>query len=181
MLAIGGRLRTIPRSSTRTSGSTLMILTIRSRRTSRKSVAFWRSPGANAAVMATKSNTFHPSRKKSWGRFPYAVMRIPSSTTKIPRQTSLSTVRRPPTSASMPPYVSSPSTIALNTMTPKMNPWKRRESAILALVLGRAAAIVQVANGANSRRPPACRLAVGGFAPDARRQNHRVRHEISRF
>jgi len=99
-----------------------MMRTIRSRRTSRSRVAFWRSPGANAAVITTKSKTFQPSRKKSRGRFPYAVMRIASSTTKIPRQTSLSTASSVPACSSIPPYVSGPSTIALATMTPKMKP-----------------------------------------------------------
>ena len=70
MLPIGGSARPIPEISTRSSGRTLTSLTTRSRRTRRSRVAFWRSPGKNAAPITTKSNTFQPSLKKSWGRRP---------------------------------------------------------------------------------------------------------------
>ena len=89
---IGGSERTIARSSTRRSGITLTTRTTRSRRASRSRVTLSRTPGTKAMPMTMKSNRFQPSRKKSCGRLPKAVIRIASSTTKMPRKTSSSVV-----------------------------------------------------------------------------------------
>jgi hypothetical protein len=67
----------------------------------RSSVAFSRRPGAKDAATTTKSNTFQPDLKKSWGRVPKPTSRIVSSTTKTPRKTSLSVSSTPPASRSI--------------------------------------------------------------------------------
>jgi hypothetical protein len=69
-LVIGGSERASARTRIRRSGITLTSRTTRSRRASRSRVMFSRSPGAKASAMTTKSKTFQPSLKKSWGRRP---------------------------------------------------------------------------------------------------------------
>jgi hypothetical protein len=81
------------------------------------------------AAMTTKSNVFQPSLKKSWGRLPKAVMRIVSSTRKMPRKTSSSVFRSVPALSSMLSYVCRPRVTALATITPTMKSWNRLEPA----------------------------------------------------
>ena len=74
----------------------------RASRARRSSIAFSRSPGVNDAAITRKSKTFQPLLKKSCGREPKPINRMHSSTTKIPRNTSLSVSSRPPASRTMP-------------------------------------------------------------------------------
>jgi hypothetical protein len=88
-LATPGTERPTATVSTRRSGSSRTARTIRSRRTSRRSVAFCRRPGRKLAAMTTKSKTFQPLRKNRRGEKPSAPKRMKSSTTNAPSITSL--------------------------------------------------------------------------------------------
>jgi hypothetical protein len=73
-----------------------------------------------ADAMTTKSNTFHPSRKKAPGRGQYAAMRMPSSTTNTTKQSALRTSSRRPQRSSTDSYVCRPRTTAFTRITETM-------------------------------------------------------------
>jgi hypothetical protein len=73
---------------------------IRNSRAIRSSVTLSRTNGRYAAPTTMKSKTFHPLRKKSRGRRPYASTRIVTSTVNTPRNTPFSVWSSPPISSS---------------------------------------------------------------------------------